>query len=101
MAEIIQIDEETRIRRMDALNWTVEVYAESKAKDGTVSMKWRNANLSAGTGPYFGRLSAAFRWLLDYMANRDAPAETDMDGYLEVYARTADRLIAVARGLDR
>jgi hypothetical protein len=35
--EIIQIDETTRIRHMDAKNWTVETYRECKAKDGTSS----------------------------------------------------------------
>ena len=101
MAEIIEIDETTRIRRMDALNWTVEVYTDSTAKDGTVSKKWRNANLRAGTGPYFGNLAPAFSWLLDYLTERDLPAEVDMDGYVRAYRRTADRLMAVAKELGR
>lgn len=97
MREIIQIDENTRLRKCDGLNWTAEVWAESKSKDGEVSMKWRNANLASGTGPYFGKLSAAFRWLLDYMTERDLPEKVDMDGYMAVYERTAKKLIAVAK----
>lgn len=98
MVEIIQIDENTRIRRCDPMNLIVEVYAESKAKDGTVSMKWRNANLASGTGPYFGKAGHAFRWLLDYMTERDMPEVTDMKGYIAAYERTARKLMAVANG---
>ena len=39
MREIIQIDENTRLRKCDGLNWTAEVWAESKTKDGEKSMK--------------------------------------------------------------
>ena len=98
MDKIIQIDESTRIRRCDPLNLTVEVFVESKAKDGTVSMKWRNANLANGTGPYFGKVEHAFRWLLDYMTERDMPETTDLKGYIAAYERTAKKLMAVANG---
>lgn len=98
MREIIMVDEETRIRSMDALNWTVEVYRLPKKGDG--GERWVQAN-GNGHGPFFGRLSDAFSWLLDYLTNRDLPAEVDMDGYVRAYRRTADRLMAVAKGLDR
>jgi len=96
MKKIIEIDESTRIRRCDPLNWTVDVYAESKSKDGVKSMKWRQAS-GAGHGPYFGKVEHAFRWLLDYMTERDMPEATDMKGYLATYERTAKKLIAVAK----
>ena len=96
MREIIQIDETTRIRRSDPLNWTVEVLKDVEKKDGTKLTAWAGAN-GQRFGPYFGKIEHAFRWLLDYMTERDLPERVDMKGYMSAYERTAKKLIAVAK----
>ena len=96
MREIIQIDETTRIRRSDPLNWTVEVLKDVEKKDGTKLTGWAGAN-GQRFGPYFGKIHHAFRWLLDYMTERDLPEKVDMKGYMSAYERTAKKLIAVAK----
>ena len=95
MTDSIMIDERTRIQRIDSMNWTVQ-----ELRDEPKGQRWRQAN-GDGHGPFFGRLSDAFSWLLDYLTNNDLPAEVDMDGYVRAYRRTADRLMAVAKELDR
>lgn len=100
MTEIIDIDEKTRIRRCDPMNWTVEVLRPVEHRDGSESTSWVGAN-GQKYGPYFGKLAPAFSWLLDYLTERDTPDTVDMDGYMRAYRRTADRLMAVAKELDR
>lgn len=95
MTDSIMIDERTRIQRIDSMNWTVQ-----ELRDEPKGQRWRQAN-GDGHGPFFGRLSDAFSWLLDYLTNNDLPAEVDMDGYVRAYRRTADRLMAVAKELGR
>lgn len=95
MTDSIMIDERTRIQRIDSMNWTVQ-----ELRDEPKGQRWRQAN-GDGHGPFFGKLHLAFAWLLDYLTERDLPAEVDMDGYVRAYRRTADRLMAVAKELDR
>lgn len=61
--EIIQIDETTRIRHMDAKNWTVETYRDCKAKDGTKRKDWRQAQ-GEGRGPFYAKPEGCMEWLL-------------------------------------
>lgn len=64
MDEVIQIDEKTRIRRIDPLNWTVEVLKECEAKDKTKYTEWRQANGNK-FGPFCRSAADAVAWLLD------------------------------------
>lgn len=65
MNETIQLDETTRIRHMDAKNWTVEVLKECKTKDGEPYTAWKQAN-GDGFGPFLRTPTQAVTWLLDY-----------------------------------
>ena len=65
MNEIIQLDETTRIRHMDAKNWTAELLRDCKSKDGTEYKDWRQAN-GEGFVPFLRGPASASTWLLDW-----------------------------------
>ena len=60
MDEIIQLDENTRIAHIDALNWTVQELRHEPKGD-----RWRQAN-GDGFGPFCRSAASAVAWLLDY-----------------------------------
>lgn len=65
MDEVIQIDETTRIRRIDPLNWTVEILKKCKTKDDEPYTAWKQAN-GDKFGPFCHSAADAVAWLLDY-----------------------------------
>ena len=84
MAEIYQIDDSTRIRRMDSMNYIVEAYRKVRKKDGTYEMRWVGAK-GDGYGPYFGNLGAAVRWVAENAASRSGAK--DLKAFLTEYER--------------
>lgn len=54
MDGLIQVDEHTRIRRVDSMNWTVELLKDSTKRDGTTERRWDQAN-GRGFGPFANR----------------------------------------------
>lgn len=91
MAKIYEIDEKTRIRRMDALNWTVEALKNVKKKDGTTSEEWVGAK-GQGYGPYFGNLGAAARWIAENKASKTKIA--DLKGFISAYERIRSEIVS-------
>lgn len=85
MREIINVDERTRLRHMDPMNWTVDKLCDVKRKDGTEAREWRVAN--GASGPFAGRPDspAIVACLLD-----NAPELDGFDGTLAEHAKVVD-----------
>lgn len=85
MREIINVDERTRLRHMDPMNWTVDKLCDVKRKDGTEAREWRVAN--GASGPFAGRPDspAIVACLLD-----NAPELDGFEGTLQEHARAVD-----------
>lgn len=64
MPEIIQVDDKTRIRRMDRMNWTVESLRPVKKRDGTTAVEWAMPK-GVNYGPFFHKPEHALSWMLN------------------------------------
>ena len=90
MDEVIQIDETTRIRRIDPLNWTVEFLNECKTKDDEPYTEWRQANGNR-FGPFCHTPAEAAVWLLDRRYG-DSGFQGDLKRAVAEYRHIADDL---------
>ena len=90
MNEVIQIDETTRIRRIDPLNWTVEILKECKTKDGEPYTEWKQAN-GEKFGPFCRSAADAVAWLLDRRYG-DSGFQGDLKVAIAEYQHIADDL---------
>lgn len=100
MNGVIQIDEKTRIRRIDPLNWTVEFLKDCKTKDDEPYTEWRQANGNK-FGPFCRSAADAVAWLLDYRYG-DSGFNGDLKLAIAEYRHIADDLKhAVERAVRR
>lgn len=72
MAEVIQIADRWRLRKIDAKNYALEEFREPKETNLTKSSepKWREIN-GAGYGPFFQHVGPALEWLLHHRMLND------------------------------
>ena len=91
MPEIIQLDEKTRIRRMDSMNWTVELLRPAKKGRSVGKPTWDCANY--GYGPFFKNPADALPWLLDNL-HASTPGTLTLEGAIAEYRGIADKLAA-------
>ena len=85
MKEIISVDAKTRIRRVDKMNWTVEVYRMPTKGDG--GERWVQAN-GNGLGPFAGKPDSPVivKCLLD-----NAPELDGFEGTMQEYTKAVER----------
>lgn len=85
MREIINVDERTRLRHMDPMNWTVDKLCDVKRKDGTKAREWRVAN--GASGPFASRPDSPVivKCLLDNSSELDG-----FEGTLAEHAKAVD-----------
>ena len=91
MPEIIQLDEKTRIRRMDSMNWTVELLRPAKKGRSVGKPTWDCANY--GYGPFFRKPADALPWLLDNL-HASTPGTLTLEQAIAEYREIADKLAA-------
>ncbi len=84
MNEIIQLDDDTRIRKLDEFNWVVEL------RHGGEKKRWRQAN-GDGHGPFLRAPSHAASWLLDWKFGNSG-FEGDLKQAVAEFQRIADEL---------
>lgn len=85
MDEIIQLDENTRIAHIDALNWTVQELRHEPKGD-----RWRQAN-GDGFGPFCHTPAEAAVWLLEHRYG-DSGFNGDLKLAIAEYRHIADDL---------